>query len=123
MALRFGPRVRLRSHREFQAVQQQGARVAMRYLTMLARPNTLGCDRLGVIASRRLGGAVLRNRAKRMLREMFRHLDPDSAMSRHGQSLDLVVIPRPDFLSAPADAIQADFGTALSRLRRRQKSA
>ena len=73
MSSRFRPAVRLTSRVEFRAVQQRGRRVAARYVTLLGRPNDRGCDRLGIIASREVGGAVVRNRAKRRLREMFRH--------------------------------------------------
>jgi ribonuclease P protein component len=45
-------------------------------MILLGQPNTLGCDRLGIIASRKFGGAVARNRAKRRLRELFRRQSP-----------------------------------------------
>ena len=60
-------------------MQETGRRVATKYVTLLGKANTLGHDRLGVIASRRLGNAVMRNRAKRRLRELFRHTHPDDA--------------------------------------------
>ena len=46
--------------------------------------------RLGVIATKRLGNAVVRNRAKRLFRELFRR--NQEAMP---ESCDLVVIPQP----------------------------
>jgi ribonuclease P protein component len=45
-------------------------------LVLVARPNDLGFSRVGVTASRKLGGAVTRNRAKRLLREAARRLYP-----------------------------------------------
>jgi ribonuclease P protein component len=115
MSMKFGPDVRLRSHVEFAAVQQGGRRVAARYLTLLASPNALGRDRLGVIASRRLGGATVRNRAKRRIRELFRR--QAGMASRRSRSFDLVVIPRRELVDAPFPAIQADFRAALGKLR------
>jgi ribonuclease P protein component len=112
----FSAAVRLRSRQEFTAVQENGRRVAARYVTLLGRPNTLDRDRLGVIASRRLGGAVARNRAKRRLREVFRRGLP--AASRPGdRTLDVVVIARRELLDAPFAALEADFQNALRRLR------
>jgi ribonuclease P protein component len=116
MAYRFGPGVRLRSRPEFTTVQQGGSRVVMRYLTMLGRRNALGRDRLGVIASRRVGNAVARNRAKRRLREIFRGQQPDVPRA-DGRTLDLVVIPRAGFLDAPFAVLKTDFATGLKRLR------
>jgi len=88
--------------------------VATRYLTLLGRPNELGRDRLGIIASRKLGGAVVRNRAKRRIREVFRR----AAAAPAPEGFDLVVIPRRDLVDAPFAALTADFDSARRRLPR-----
>ena len=111
----FGRGVRLRSRPEFTAVQQQGRRVATRHLTLLGRVNALGHDRLGIIVSRRFGGAVLRNRAKRRLREIFRR--HDGALVSGRRSFDLVAIPRREMSTAAFAAIEAEFLGAVGRLR------
>jgi ribonuclease P protein component len=113
MSITFGSGVRLCSSSEYARVRRGGRRVSARYLTLLGLPNTAGRDRLGIVASRRLGGAVLRNRAKRRVREVFRRQHPD----RTPRSFDLVVIPRRDIVDAPFAAVEADFQTALGRLR------
>jgi ribonuclease P protein component len=120
MTERLGPSVRLRARREFSLVQKQGRRVAATYMTVLALPNSLGCDRLGIIASRRLGGAVLRNRAKRRVREMFRLQLPHAAASSRA-SFDLVVIPRRELASAPYALVRTDFLSALGRVDRARR--
>jgi len=89
----------------------------MRYLTMLGRPNALGRDRLGIIASRRVGNAIARNRAKRRLRELFRRLP---VRAEACPPLDLVVIPRSGFVDAPFGILRTEFGAALDRLRSRR---
>lgn len=122
MSQRFGPRVRLRARAEFTLVQKQGRRVSATYLTLLALPNSLGRDRLGLIASRRMGGAVDRNRAKRRLREIFRKHDPLYAEARGLRTLDLVVIPRRELVAAPFAAVETDFKTALGRLDKARRS-
>jgi ribonuclease P protein component len=98
------------------AVQERGRRVAARYLTMLALPNTLNRHRLGIVASRRLGGAVVRNRVKRRFREVFRHMEPGSPDAAAKQGLDLVVIARREAAAAPMQQLEADFRAALGRL-------
>jgi ribonuclease P protein component len=115
MSHRFGRAARLRSRPEFTAVQSGGRRAPGKYLTLLGLPNSLGRDRLGIIASKRVGNAVSRNRAKRRVRELFRRND---AETRAGAAdFDLVVIVRSDLVDAPFDAVAADFRAALKKLR------
>ena len=117
MAVRFGSAVRLHTRGEFTAIQQHGRRVGGRYLTLLGRPNTLGYDRLGLVASRRLGGAVVRNRAKRRLREIFRRQLGEAAVAPPRRGWDVVVIGRTGVAEAPFPALLAEFAAAVRRLR------
>ena len=113
---RFPAAVRLHSRSEFDAVQDRGRRVSMRHLTMIARPNALGADRLGIIASRKVGGAVERNRAKRRLRELFRREHPMRVDARR-RTIDVVVVARPSLVTAPFAAVAEEFRQALGKLR------
>lgn len=117
MTVTFRRAVRLRSRGDFDRVQRGGRRVSTRFLTLVGRPNTLDRDRLGIIASRRIGGAVIRNRAKRRLREVFRRQQPDLAAARGDRPLDVVAIARHELLDAPFSAVEADFCAALRKLR------
>lgn len=98
-------------------VQQGGRRVSGRFVTLIGLPNTLGADRLGIVASKRVGGAVVRNRAKRRLREIFRRDQPSGAGT--SRSLDVVAIARRELVDAPFAAAEADFIAALGKLRGR----
>jgi len=51
-------------------------------VTLSALPNQHSVDRLGLIASRKFGNAVMRNRAKRPLREILRQPEPDTIVER-----------------------------------------
>lgn len=70
---RFPRSARLRLSSEFLAVRSKGETLQGRYLriTVLRFAAKEGA-RLGVITSRRVGGAVLRNRMRRRVRELFR---------------------------------------------------
>ena len=109
--------MRLRSRREFVPVQEQGRRVSSKYMTVLGRAGSGTSDRLGIIASRKFGGAVQRNRAKRRLRDLFRRQDPVNVVARGLRALDIVVIPRRESQTAPIEAIEAEFKTAVRKLR------
>ena len=108
-----GDRVRRRA--EFVRVQQQGRRVSGRFVTLLILANDGTAPRLGLIASRKLGTAVARNRAKRRLRDLFRR---HRGALGDGAALDIVAIPRRELIAARFADVEADFLSTLRRCRR-----
>lgn len=116
MSHTFGRGARLSTRAEYTAVQEAGRRVSGRFLTLLGRPNGRSQDRLGIIASRRVGGAVVRNRAKRRLREIFRR-EASETVRADRPAIDFVAIARTDLARAPFAAVDADVRAALRKLR------
>ncbi len=74
--LRFGPASRLRHDAEYQAVFDAKVKKSSRGLVVFAKPNNLAWPRLGLSVGKGSGGAIERNRIKRLIREAFRQL-PD----------------------------------------------
>jgi ribonuclease P protein component len=98
----------IRRRADFQRVYERGAKIHSRFSTVFVLANPLGYARLGIAATRKLGGAVARNRAKRLIREIFRR-------NKIAAGFDIVVIPKRDLLSASLNALEADYRTLLDR--------
>jgi ribonuclease P protein component len=107
---------RIRRRPEFERVYKEGARAHGRFMTLFVLPNAGNAARLGVAATRKIGSAVARNRARRLTREIFR---------RHkvAAGLDIVVVPRREMLDAPFASLEADYQAALERSRLRRTAS
>jgi ribonuclease P protein component len=91
MKPRSSSRARLSRSADFERVYRRGRSTANRHLVLYAFPNdSTGRPRLGLSVSRKVGGAVERNRVKRLLREAFAQAEPELC---EGQ--DVVVVARP----------------------------
>jgi len=89
-------------------VYERGVRIHGRYSTVFVLPNNRAVGRLGIAATRKLGGAVQRNRAKRLIREVFRR-------NNIASGFDIVVIPKRDLLDASLSTLETDYRTLLER--------
>jgi ribonuclease P protein component len=89
-------------------------------LRLVGRLNERDFSRIGLSVSREVGGAVVRNRWKRLLREAFR-----LSRERLPTGLDFIAIPRPDAkpeLNALAKSL-VDLSWRLSKRLKREESA
>jgi ribonuclease P protein component len=116
--MRFRPRQRLQTGADFDAVFKRGARLDGPLFLLVAAPNGQTFDRLGLAVSRRVGGAVERNRARRLLREGFRRLE------RAGSpGVDLVVVARAPLARRGQAEVDRELGKRLQSIRRRAVAA
>jgi len=114
--MKFRPDEHIRRRAEFQQVYERGTRVHGRFSTLFLLPNNLPIGRLGIAATRKLGGAVARNRAKRLIREVFRR-------NNVAAGFDVVVVPKRELLDASLTALEAEYRHNLERsLRQRHRS-
>ena len=65
----------LRYKRDFDRLYKKGRSVADRYVVVFHIDNGLGYSRKAFLASKKVGGAILRNRARRLMKESFRKLE------------------------------------------------
>jgi ribonuclease P protein component len=107
-SLKFRPAERIRRRAEFQQVYERGVRIHSRYSTVFILANEAGVGRLGIAATKKLGGAVRRNRAKRLIREVFRR-------NKIASGFDVVVIPKRELLDASLNVLEADYRILLER--------
>mgnify|MGYP006272548331 CR=1 FL=1 len=99
---------RVRRRPDFERAYDTGIRVHGQFMTVFFVSNGLERSRFGVAATRKIGPAVDRNRAKRLARELFRQ-------HRVSSGLDVVVVPRRDMLDAPFTRLEADFLAIVDR--------
>lgn len=103
--------VRLRQNSDFERVRSRGRSWSSRTVVLSALENGGDANRYGFAAGKRIGGAVERNRAKRLVREAVRTLHP-----RLRQGFDVVLIARN---SVRSTTTAAEIAGDLERVARR----
>lgn len=120
MPASFPRAARIRRRGEFTGVFDGGVKRHGRLMSVFVLPTSAARARLGIAASKKIGGAVERNLAKRRMREVFR-------VAGLPAPLDVVVIPRRELLSAPFESVKHEFAAlvdvAVRHGRRPQPSA
>jgi len=102
LGLRFPRAERIRKRAKYLHIQSQGRKVSTANFLVFTVWSEPQPPRLGITVSKRVGGAVVRARVKRLVREAFRH-----TKARFSPGLQMVVV-------AKADAARLDYARAYA---------
>jgi ribonuclease P protein component len=109
--------VRLKRRREFLAVAGTRCRWAAPAFVLQAGPRGAAEEiGIGFTATRRIGNAVARNRARRRMRAAAQALLPGAAKPGY----DYVLVARPAILTCPFEALLSDLANAFARVIRKR---
>ena len=100
---------RIKQGRDFLRIKTEGQRFACGCL-IANWASAAGASRLGVITGRKIGNAVVRTRARRLLREAFRLHQLDLV-----RPIDLVLVARPSIVDKAFESVERDLLEAFRR--------
>lgn len=89
---------------QYSFIYRNGRRVTGKYLILFVNSNQIQGNRFGIVTSKRIGNAVVRNRAKRLIREVIR-----KNMTGLPQGYDLVIVARHNINGAAYEQIDREF--------------
>jgi ribonuclease P protein component len=108
---RFPWRHRIVRSSDFRSLYDAGRRFDAGKFVLFVRPNDLEYHRLGLTVSRKVGGAVVRNRVKRLFREIFRR--SSASIPCH---FDFVVNAKRECATMPFEVLREDFISAARKI-------
>ncbi|MBQ8296585.1 MAG: ribonuclease P protein component [Ruminococcus sp.] len=79
----------LNDNKDFLLLYKKGRFTASKYTVIYVRPNGKSCNRLGITAGKKIGNAVCRNRAKRLIRHAYREAEISLPVG-----IDIVIVAR-----------------------------
>lgn len=103
--------VTIKENRDFRRIYNRGRSAVTPFLVLYCRPNGRDHNRLGITVSTKIGCAVVRNRARRRLREVFRLASPGL---RRGY--DVILVARARTAEAPYQRLTDAFDRACREL-------
>ena len=116
---KFPKEKKLLKAREFRRVLDSGKKFILPEMVVFSEKNSLNSNRMGLIVTKKIGNAVVRNKIKRHLREVFRQNNP----SPNEERLDLVFIARSKAKTAGFDKLSRSFDFAMRHITKRHKAS
>ncbi len=95
---------RISRGKEYKYIYNNGRRILGQYIIVFTQANNLPHNRFGIVTSKKIGNAVIRNRAKRQIREVIR-----KNLNNLRPGYDVVVVARFNVKEAVFELIENDF--------------
>ena len=108
-SLRFPPNLRIRSASDFSVAMKKGKKYETQLFSLYVSKNSLYKIRLGLVVSKNVGNSVRRNRAKRLLREVFKKIYPKLECG-----LEMVIVAKPEINKCNFEDIKNELDDFLS---------
>src|SRR5689334_17246724 len=105
-------RLSLKRPEDFQTVRRRGSRWRDALITLNTLPNDLPHNRFGIVVSKKVGSAVIRNRVKRRVRAALHHWHP---LLPNGY--DCVIVVQPSAAEASYETLENALGNGFRHLR------
>ena len=105
--------IRIVRSSDYRTLYKTGRKVHSEHFVLFGRTNGVGHPRLGITVSRKIGSAVVRNRIKRIFREIFRR-----SLHEIPRQLDIVVNAKADCIEIDYRELRSEFLNAAQRLAR-----
>jgi ribonuclease P protein component len=90
----------MRKNKDFQQCYHRGKTVVSRHIVIYARKNGLSVNRLGITTGKKVGNAVCRSRARRIIRQAWRENELNAPIG-----LDIVIVARNSIINEKSTAV------------------
>lgn len=118
MEERFRSQERIRKRKDFLLIYKKGRRYRGKYFNLIYLSNNLNFSRVAIVASRKIGNAVTRNKIKRWMRDLFRR-NKDLLKS----SVDIVIISKKEILELSWASLQQEYLAAIEFISQKIQSS
>jgi ribonuclease P protein component len=118
MSESLSPHERIRRKNDFSLIYKKGKRYRGKFFNLVYLPNGLDFSRMAAVASKKIGNAVKRNKAKRWMRTLFRR-NKELLLDPH----DLIIITKPEINGATWVNLNDDYLKAIKFINKKSQAA